>query len=132
MLSLLSTPNIKVNHANNDGMTPLHVASAMGHDQVVLALLNLKDINVNMEDNHGTTPLQWASNYGKLKVVQALLSCSKTDIDKRDMDGKTALQIADRWRWSPFHRSDYRSIIKVLGSPAEAGKSSQDACPNVD
>ena len=70
MQPLLSAPDIEVNRANNDGMTPLHIASAMGHEKVVLALLNVKDTEVNSEDNHGTTPLQWASNYGKLKVVQ--------------------------------------------------------------
>ena len=111
-------------------MTPLHITSSMGHEQVVLALLNRTDINVNVEDNHGTTPLQWASNYGKLEVVRALLGCSKTDVETRDMDGKTALQLAERWRWSPVHRSDYLGIIELLRSPREEVQNSQDTCPN--
>ena len=113
-------------------MTPLHIASSMGYEEVVLALLNLTDINVNMEDNHGTTPLQWASNYGKLEVVRALLGCSETDAGRRDLDGKTALQLAERWRWSPVHRSDYLSIIELLRSPKEEVHNTQDTCPNVE
>ena len=133
LLPLLSSPSIEVNTANKDGMTPLHIASSMGYEEVVLALLNLTDINVNKEDNHSTTPLQWASNYGKLEVVQALLGCSETDAGKTDMDGKTALQLAERWRWSPVHRSDYLSIIELLRSPKEeVYNSREDTCPNVE
>ena len=62
--------DIEVNAANEEGWTALHIATAFGRREVVLALLNTTDVEVNGMDNDGMTPLHFASRDGKLEVVR--------------------------------------------------------------
>jgi ankyrin repeat protein len=61
-----------VNKANNDGTSPLFVASCNGHCDVVEALL-CGGADVNKARNDGMTPLIMASCNGHCDVVEALL-----------------------------------------------------------
>ena len=57
-----------------DGSTPLYVASANGHTEVVALLLAHTGFDVNQATNDGRTPLLAASENGHTGVVSLLLA----------------------------------------------------------
>ena len=61
-----------VNHPDFDGMTPLCLASMLGHKDVVDLLLE-KSADVGHWDRHGRTPLMLASANGHHATVKLLL-----------------------------------------------------------
>jgi hypothetical protein len=58
-------------YRDNAGMTPLHIAAAQGHEDVV-ALLLANQADVNAKDNAGETPLDLALGTGHLEVMEML------------------------------------------------------------
>jgi ankyrin repeat protein len=72
---LMSAKDIDIDQANDQGVTPLSVASNNGHRDVVLAMLaSGVDIDVNQTDNEGDTPLTNAASMGHLGMVQVSLT----------------------------------------------------------
>lgn len=57
-------------------MTPLHIASAAGQEDVVGALLLAKADSL-AKDTRGRTPLHWAAVAGHGSTIESLLSCSR-------------------------------------------------------
>ena len=75
-----------------DGNTPLHVASARGHMQVLILLLKLgADVNVRNPDE--LSPLHLAAYSGNAHAVSLLLDWG-ADISAQDNIGATPLHIA--------------------------------------
>lgn len=74
-----------VNSSDNDGYTPLHLASWYGHEVVVQTLLE-NNASVDVQDFDGDTPLLNACRYKHLSVVK-LLTKYKADINKRNEEG---------------------------------------------
>ena len=71
MSALLRAPGIDVNKAmNNNGQTPLYIASYNGKTECVTALLRAPGIDVNKADN-GKTPLSVAYNADIKKLLLA-------------------------------------------------------------
>ena len=63
--------------------TPLHVACAAGHQEIVQELLNHKSIDVDARDGDGKTTLYLATEAGHATIVELLLNCpglSETDM----------------------------------------------------
>lgn len=77
-----------------DGLTPLIVASGRGFSQIVERLIEA-DCQVNACDKFGSTALIWASRKGHLPVVQYLLN-SGAEVDAVGMYSSTALMLATR------------------------------------
>ena len=71
----LLSQGAKVDAADNNGLTPLHVACYNGHLEVVRELLSWSP-NVNASDNKGLTPLGAASKKFHMKVVVELFEWS--------------------------------------------------------
>ena len=71
MVSLIQN-GASVNHANEDGKTPLRWAATKGHKEVVEYLVE-QGANVNYSDVHGDTPLLWAARLGYKEVVECLI-----------------------------------------------------------
>jgi len=69
---LLSAPDIDVNQTDNNGRTPLYIASENGHVSVVEQLLIAPSIDVNQKNRYGWTPLIEASHNGHLTIVERL------------------------------------------------------------
>ena len=75
MRRLLASESINVNAAHDwhNGETPLMVACANGHENVVRALLERGDIRVNQADKRGLNALHIATLEGLENVVEILL-----------------------------------------------------------
>ena len=73
MQSSLLESRAAVNKADDDGMTPLHSASAHGHEDVVMTLMDY-NANVNQLNRRlNVTPLYCAIGKGHIKVAKLLL-----------------------------------------------------------
>jgi len=73
---LLGCPNINIKHPNASGLTPLALASKLGHSEIVQKLLwhDPDNINVNDPGSCGMTPLKAAAYGGQCTVVKGYLS----------------------------------------------------------
>jgi hypothetical protein len=75
------------------GATPLWMASASGHKEVVEVLLATSAVEVNVRSISGRTPLFWAAAKGYSEVVRLLLDHG-AELNYTDKDGKSPLSIA--------------------------------------
>ncbi|CAI2350095.1 unnamed protein product [Caenorhabditis sp. 36 PRJEB53466] len=87
-----------------DGLTPLIVASGRGFGQIVERLIDA-DCQVNACDKFGSTALIWAARKGHLPVVQLLLN-SGAEVDAVGMYSSTALMLATR--------GNYLQVVDLL------------------
>ena len=85
------------NALDNDGRTPLHLASRRGYIDVVRLLLEL-GVDVNAQDNNRSTALHLASGVSRLNLkVACLLLEHGADVEVADHDrGRTPLQVQQR------------------------------------
>lgn len=88
---------------SNDGETPLLLASAKGHTDVVRYLTKLPNVDVNCVQKHGRipntvktldNPLHVGCKAGNIEVIRQLVGNPNIDLDKEDGSGCTPLQIA--------------------------------------
>ena len=70
---LLAKQGVDVNQAMNNGCTPLYVASAEGHSEVVSMLLAKRGVDVNQSADDGDTPLYIAINRSHAEVAKLLV-----------------------------------------------------------
>lgn len=65
-----------------DGYTALHIASALGYQQVVEVLLRVPGIDADLKDDtqEKATALFLAAKFGRLSVVQALVNTGKVNL----------------------------------------------------
>lgn len=86
-----------VGHAresNDDGRTPVYVAAALGHTEVVKVLATIgADCNAR-EKEHGFTPLHAAAEKGHIAIARLLFDLGFADMEATDATGKTAVHIA--------------------------------------
>jgi len=92
-----------VNSVDNNGWTPLMVASDWGQTTLIELLLN-KGANINAKKTDGKTALMIAAEGGKSEGVELLLK-NGADLRAKDNLGKTALMLA---------RDYYRKNEKIL------------------
>ena len=87
---------VDVNRGDNDGETPLYVASKTGYHDMVEILLNHDKTNVNKGRNSdGQTPLHVASENGHLGVVKLLVGDDNIEVNMaKNTTGTTALWMA--------------------------------------
>ncbi|EPB67737.1 putative septum site-determining protein MinC [Ancylostoma ceylanicum] len=87
-----------------DGLTPLIVASGRGFTSVVEKLL-AADAQVNACDKFGSTALIWAARKGHLPIVQMLLNAG-AEVDAVGMGSSTALMLATK--------GNYLNVVDLL------------------
>ena len=90
---LLKGGKYDVSCVNCIEQTPLHLAAAKGHLNVVRVLISEFKADVNGMGN-GDTPLHWAASGGHLDVVRVLISEFLADPNTRDGNGDTPLHVA--------------------------------------
>ena len=104
----LRSNNADFDLADEDGVSPLHLASSKTDnyrpEPDTIQLLLDSGANTAVVDEQGKTPLHYACEQGEERVVKVLLP--EVDIDAVDVNGKTALHIASE--------SDRVSIVSLL------------------
>jgi ankyrin repeat protein len=89
---LLDKHNADVNTVDKDGGTPLSLAAAAGHLQLIVVLLD-KEANTKSRNNKGRTPLLVAARAGNVRTVKLLLEHG-ADITSGDDQRSTAQSLA--------------------------------------
>ncbi|KAF9915110.1 hypothetical protein BX616_006871 [Lobosporangium transversale] len=78
------------------GKTPLHMAAANGHIDIVEYLISIISPEaINIQNEQGNTALHWAATNGHVKVVEALVSKGKADYKLKNAAGHTAMVEAE-------------------------------------
>ena len=93
---LLGKEGVDVTQAEDDGETPLCIASQKGYAEVVSLLLGKEGVDVNQARNDGVTPLFRASQEGHAEVVSLLLGKEGVAVNQARNDGITPLIAACR------------------------------------
>ena len=79
-----------INCTDEHNNTPLHMAAANGHVDLVDLLLRL-GADPSCKNEKGNTPLHWASSNAQHAVVNALLKNDRVDVLERNAFGRSAL-----------------------------------------
>ena len=103
MKELFNVPGIDINARNQEGNTPLSIASHLGFADVVRALVQAKDadgnrmnVDGNARNAGGHPPLFLAAFGGHAAVVAELLQVPEIEVNARLRHGQTALLAACR------------------------------------
>ena len=92
--SLLDHPGIDVNYEENDGTTPLSIATMSDNRKVVKSLLTHPDIDVNRLTSNGSTLLYIVTMLNYTDMMKLLLAHPRIDVNQPTSDGKTPFDIA--------------------------------------
>lgn len=82
----------RTNTQDEYGVTPLHVAAALGEEAILSALL-VAGADIDVRDSDSRTPLIWAVVRGRLAIVETLLAAG-ADCNIRRSDTYTALDLS--------------------------------------
>jgi len=108
------------NRRNNNGYTPLHIASINGQPEVIKILMNHPNCNINIRDDDGFSALMKAAQRGKKNSVEALITRRDLNLDLQATGhlspysydiGKTAVDLADRER-----HCEIRELLEANGA----------------
>ncbi|KAF9353846.1 hypothetical protein BGX26_008401 [Mortierella sp. AD094] len=87
---------VLLSHQGEYGKTPLHMASANGHLDVVEYLITIISPEaINTQNEQGNTALHWAATNGHAKVVETLISKGKANYKLKNAAGHTAMLEAE-------------------------------------
>ena len=87
----------KRNPGNQDGSTPLHLASSQGHEEICRLIMERVD-DKNPADNRGRTPLHEAARRDHKDVCGMIIdSASVADKNPVNDDGWCPLNLAEWW-----------------------------------
>jgi hypothetical protein len=111
--------DIDVNAADDEGVTPLHLAALRGDADMVGALLE-RGANARAADARGRTPLHLAGQANDAKVI-ALLVAHGAAVDARDQNGNTALHVAARL----CNERSVRALLTAGADPMAANAAAQ-------
>jgi|GEM_PF-827171 len=105
-----------INAVDDDGRTPLHIASGKNYNLDMLALIDL-GADINRQDYQGRTPLMYAAAAGEGDAA-ALLVSRLADVNIEDENGMRA------YDWSK--KGDNRELEKFLGLITSADNNHND------
>jgi len=120
---LLRNEAINVNGGYQMGaVTPLHVACALGHADVVRVLLGHPGVDVNQKSSGGSTPFLFAAANGNVEAVVAMLEDQRAEINQSNLPGATGIWHAassghvDVVKWILASGRDVNLSVKCMGA----------------
>jgi ankyrin repeat protein len=94
-LNLLLAEGNDINSIDDDGNTPLMLASKIGNPRM-LKIIMAHEPDVNLKNNNGVTALMIAAEYGQYHVAETLIEAgAQTGI--RNNEGYTAAELARKF-----------------------------------
>lgn len=78
----IQDPNLSFNRRNNEGITPLMMASLGGKSEMVEVLVSVVD--VNLQDRLGNTAMHYAVTKQNIVIVKILLDRPDLDFDLKN------------------------------------------------
>jgi len=109
VLGCLARLRFNLASPGSDGLTPLHLATSLGHFEAVRVLIGAR-VNVHATDLSGHTPLAMAAAFGHANLLHELLRAS-ADPNAANIGGGTPLHFASA-------RGDASAVQKLLSSGA--------------
>lgn len=126
LIETLIAKGIDVQIMNDEGLTPLHLASNHGQNELCELLIG-KGADVNFTDNGKDTPLHGAAWYGKMSTVELLLA-SGAQFNLRNTKRRTPFDNAiKRGHKEVAHLLQAKGAEKGLSVSEKAGKSGEIA-----
>ncbi len=119
---LLTVPNINVNIADVNGLTPLHLAASFGHTTIVEKLL-AHGAAVDAVDSNGLSSLHSATFFGRLPACDALIA-KGANSGLVSKGGKTALSLAED--------SGNFLLVGLLKKNTKSGSAREDELPPLE
>ncbi|KAG9066924.1 hypothetical protein KI688_012836 [Linnemannia hyalina] len=87
---------VLLSHKGDYGKTPLHMAAANGHLDVVEYLISIISPEaINIQNDQGNTALHWAATNGHAKVIETLITKGKADYKLKNAADHTAMMEAE-------------------------------------
>ena len=89
-----------LNHRNDKGLTPFHLASQNGHSlEISIIMKNSVEfkIDLNAKDKDGDTGFHLSCMYGRIEITEMLVKNSaefNIDLNAKNFDGETAFHLA--------------------------------------
>ena len=100
---LLNLAGVAINHRDDVGHTPLHLAVINNHLPCVMELLRVPSIQVNALSVEGFSPLNCAAALGLVDICKVLLKAPDIDINR-----------SDNQSWTPLCSAAARGHAKVV------------------
>ncbi|KAJ5713959.1 uncharacterized protein N7483_011140 [Penicillium malachiteum] len=94
LTKVLKSRRIDMDHLDEDDLTPLMCAAALGNTDVVRSLLSLDEVDINFQNDAGLTALHLALLQKHSETLGLLLDAPGLDINRKDGQGRTVLLIA--------------------------------------
>jgi ankyrin repeat protein len=86
-----------VNAKRDNGLNPLHHATAVGHKEIAELLISEgADVNAK-DDEYGSTPLHNAAANGHKEIAELLIT-KGADVNAKEEDGGTPLDMAIQFK----------------------------------
>jgi ankyrin repeat protein len=98
--------HFQVNSQDTNGQTPLKLAVAYGHEEIVKLLVERDDVDVNSRDELGYSPLTYAAGAGHKTMVQLLLKRNDIEVNLDCGMGWTPLS------WAA--KNGQEAVVKLL------------------
>lgn len=94
---LVQEPKIDINSQDNEGNTPLHLASFSGNTKIVKVLAQMPGIKINAKNQNGWTPFLAATAVVvRLEIVKYLAQIPGINLEARNNEGKNVLHLASQ------------------------------------
>ena len=94
-----------VNGTDGHGRTPLMIAAAQGHEEMVIKLVDAHNADVHLRDGYGFFALQKAAGKGHAEIMRFLIRRGAT-VGQADYGGFTALH------WAVMHGQ--KEAVRIL------------------
>jgi len=118
LVRLLLKHGAKVNAADAEGLTPLHMAARRGHPDLAKVLLDA-GANADAKDKNGFTPLLVVAGRGYCLTGQGIIAF--TDVVRVLVEAGADVNCRDRYGSTPLHRACVQDPPEVVRLLLEAG-----------